>query len=717
MPKVVQRRRRSLDTETTGKDLRHGCMPFFVTSYDGDKVSYWEWDVDPLTRLPRIVKGDWFEVMALIDDPLGPNSELILQNPKFDVTAINAAMDTKFWGWDDTLKSNRIEWPWERTWDTLLAGHLLASNQPHDLTTMSLVHLGVNIKPLEDALKEACNQARRLARSKYPAWRIAREDDPMLPSCKSESKEKADDGTPRSTPWANDMWLPRAVAKAEGYAEDHPWWNVLRDYSNADSEVTYHLFEVQEALLKQRGLWEIYLERLKILPVLHDMEASGVTLNEGRLKEKRKEYSEVLAESQTICLNIADSYNYDLALPKGAINNSLYNFVFSESGLNLKSNNFTDTGKYKFDKYAVDDFLLTLDRRSKPFKFIQKLKDSRNCSTALGYMESYEKYWVGEGDWKVIYPSVNPTGTDTLRMASADPNEQQISKKEGFNLRYLFGPLPGWEWWSLDYENLELRIPAYESNEQAMIELFERPDEAPYFGSNHLLFAHLIHDNDCTCNGCTPLRESVGLGLFEEACRTENGLDGRLFKKKHPSTWYQWTKNGDFAVQYSAVATSGTADRAYHVPGAQLKIESKLGNIAVLNEQQKSKANRLGYVETIPDKEVNPNKGYPLLCHRGSHGRVKPTLPLSYHVQGTACWIMMRAMIKVAAYLKSLGDGSRMIMNVHDEIVVAMPKRENKGNLPRIDKVRSLMAQVGDCVGIPLTVGVSYCPNNWAEAV
>lgn len=702
MPKIVQkpRPRISCDTETSGKDLRHGCQVFFVTSCnEAGEIQFWEWDVDPLTRKSIVPKKDVEEISKL----LASDVDVVFQNPKYDMGAF------------ETVGIKGCDW--SRIWDTLLAGHLLASNQPHDLTTMCLIHLGINIKPFEDALKEAVNQARRLARSKYPDWRIAKEGLPELPSCKSESADKAADGTPRSTPWANDMWLPRAVAMEENYPDDHPWWTVLRDYSNADSEVTLKLFAAQEAEIKRRGLWGIYLERLKVLPVIYEMEASGVTLSKPRLEEKRKEYSELLEESKAVCLNIASSYGYELSLPKGASNNSLYNFVFTEAGLNLKSNNFTDTGKFKFDKFAVDEFLLTLPQRSKSYKFIQKLKDSRSCSTALSYMESYEKYWTGDDpEWKTLYPSVNPTGTDTLRMVSAGPNEQQISKKEGFNLRYLFGPLPEWEWWSLDYENLELRIPAYEAGEESMIELFERPNDPPYFGSNHLLFAHLIHDNECSCVGCEVTREATGLGLFEDACRTEEGLDGRLFKKKYTPTWYSWTKNGDFAVQYSAVATSGTADRAYHVPGAQLRIEKKLGKIAVLNEQQKYLANSLGYVETISDREVS-NKGYPLLCHRGAYGKVKATLPLSYHVQGTACWIMMRAMIKVNAYLKSLNDGSRIIMNVHDEIVLAMRKKENKGNLPKIEKVKSLMSQAGDCVGVPLTVGVSYCPNNWAEAV
>ena len=53
-------------------------------------------------------------------------------------------------------------------------------------------------------------------------------------------------------------------------------------------------------------------------------------------------------------------------------------------------------------------------------------------------------------NWRKLHTSLNMCGTDTLRWSSNNPNSQNISKKEGFNLRYAFGPAPGREWWSLD---------------------------------------------------------------------------------------------------------------------------------------------------------------------------------------------------------------------------------------------------------------------------
>ena len=176
--------RLSLDTETTGIDPYHGSCPFFVTLCDEEgNQTFWEWDVDPLTRQPVIPSGDLDELDGMIETA----DELVLQNAKFDVTALA------------TIKMPHGPWPWGVTHDTLMAGHLLASNQPHDLTTMALVYLGVNIKPYENDLKQAVKEARAIAKHQYPEWAVARVGDAEMPSVKGGAG-------------AGDYLPPRAVA-------------------------------------------------------------------------------------------------------------------------------------------------------------------------------------------------------------------------------------------------------------------------------------------------------------------------------------------------------------------------------------------------------------------------------------------------------------------------------------------------------------------------
>ncbi len=274
-------------------------------------------------------------------------------------------------------------------------------------------------------------------------------------------------------------------------------------------------------------------------------------------------------------------------------------------------------------------------------------------------------------------------------------NDTGIDK---YNLRYLFGPAPGREWWTMDYENIELRIPAYESGERVMIDLFEKADEPPYFGSYHLMNASIIYPD-----------------LFWPLAETKGA-----FKKKYASTWYQWCKNFGFAVQYGAMLGSGTADKAAHKEGAQQMVADRLTEHTKLNRKMIDFANRHGYVETIPDKTVNPKHGYPVECSRGNYGKVSPTIPLSYHVQSTAMWCTRKAMVRVDDYLTSLNEEEnqsyRMILQVHDEICFDFPKGGRK-HLPIIRKVRQLMSQSGEDIGVPLTVSVGYRPDNWNEEV
>ncbi len=295
---------------------------------------------------------------------------------------------------------------------------------------------------------------------------------------------------------------------------------------------------------------------------------------------------------------------------------------------------------------------------------------------------------------------------DTLRWSSSEPNLQNVSKQGEFSLRPCFGPEPDREWWALDAANIELRIPAYEAGEEEMLQLFERPNDPPYFGSNHLLVSHILHPK-----------------LFEE-CRGEGGIiDGRIFKSRYDDSWYQWVKNGNFAVQYGAIEQSGTADRAYHVPGAQKRIQARFRKIAQLNQQMIRQAEVKGYVETIPDRSIDPTQGYPLQCTRTEWGRILPTVPLNYHVQGTAMWWMGRAMSRCSALLHQWRiEGvidAWIVSQVHDELIFSFPKGSTfRTNLPFVRQLKYQMELGGSQeygIGIPIPVTIKYHPVHWGE--
>jgi len=672
-----------LDTETTGMDLHHGAKPFFVTlcRANGEQM-WWEWDVDPLTRKPKILVSDLVEISKAVHLS---GEELVLQNAKFDVAAL-VATEYQF-----------PSWPWNKTHDTLLAGHLLASNQPHDLTSMALYYLDAfDLEPYEKSLEVAVKESRKLAVKEFPNWQLAAKGRLDMPSAKEKT-------------WKYDCWLPRALAKELRYDHGHPWHTVLRDYSNADSSTTLALWIAMERELKRRKLWKIYQERRGVLPVIAAIEHNGVTLSVNRLEKLTNECREESCKAGQICINLASSLMYELELPKGAVNNSLRKFCFEVLKLKPIRNHKAKTSAPSLgSKIAMSHYLGNLPRHDKALTFVRNLTNKRASDTALAYMESYRRFWVplhavgsqgntSGGGVHRLHPFLNPTGTDTLRCSSFNPNEQNISKRDGRNLRYCFGPAPGREWWSLDAENIELRIPAYEAGEAEMVDLFNRPNDPPYYGKVHLLMFDTVYPE-----------------IFAR--------HGAKVKELFASTYYQWVKNGDFAVQYGSVEESGTADRAYHRPGAFAKVKGRFARIhgpGGLNERCIRFAEKHGYVETLPDKTVDQERGYPLLCARSKWwGKILPTVPLNYHVQGTACWWMMKAMIRCHEQLDKWNalDGfyGFITLQVHDELVFDLPVGDN---FQRILVLKKLMEEGGNDIGLPTPVGIEYYADDWGKGV
>lgn len=712
----------SLDTETTGLDIYKGAKPFFVTicNLDGE-TTCWEWDVDPYTRQPEIPEEDIEQIKEVINTA----DRLVLQNGKFDVSALNAI--------DEWFGKN---WPWHKVEDTLISGHILGSNQPKDLTTLSLKYLRINIQPLEDKLQEICKIARRICRTKdfirqYGEWAIADEGREDMPSAKSSNKDK-DKKT-----WKYDTWLPRMMYKLIGEKDlriDDSWESALRDYGNADSFTTVNIFPLMESEMVIKDLWSMYRFKMKNASIVQNMEYRGVTLNKEHVDEKMEEFTEQSETHEKVLTNISYDMGHVLELAKGAaVNGNMRTFMFDVLKLPGTRGKKAKTDAPSLDKEVMSNYLITLPERSKERLVVKSLLDKRDADKALSDMRSYQRFWVdvnegkpdsvGGSKWRKLHPFLNPTGTATTRMSCSNPNEQNISKKEGYNIRYCFGPAEGREWWSLDAKNIELRIPFYESGEEEMIDLFEKEKEPPYYGSNHILIFSVIWPE-----------------LWEAAIK-EVGLEkaGPYCKKKYASTNYQWTKNGNFAVQYSAVNKSdgtGTADRAYHQPGAQAKIMSRFARLTALNEKWVRYANKHGYVETMPFKSINPRRGYPLLCSRTEYGGILPTVPLNYHVQGTAGLWKLRAMNvahdKLQEWYRETGFDGYITMEIHDEIVFDFPKskvhpkevvnesnmfKRLRSNLWRIQVIQKLMEKGGEDINVPTPVGIEYNEDNWSEGI
>lgn len=724
----------ALDSECTGVDMVHGALPYFVTIYDesGEHTNY-DWAVDPYTRKPTIPQSDVEEIKHLVQiqknwgedkysKDISNRHTLILQNCKFDITALSH-VDPWF----------RTNWPWKQTRDTIIAGHLLDSGTPvgHGLTGLVEIYLDENIKPYEDRMEKATQWCRRYARRKFPDWEIAAEGQESMPSAKA-SKSAKSDGL-----WKADMWLPKLMVSELGYDKlaseldnpDHNYDTLLRDYANADSFFTYHLWQAMETLLHERDLWEIFESRMKLLPVAFKMEHRGVTLSKKRLLKLQDEYEKETDKCETICVNIASNFKDDdnqpieLKLPKSGNNKQLTDLIFNRMKLPIskttKETKNGGGGNPSLDAEVLDDYVLSLPHKSQELLFIKNLVAMRKRKTALNYIEGYQRHWVplkggDDEEWYKLHSNLNPVGTAHLRWSCSNPNNTNISKKENFNLRQMFGPAEGREWWSLDAQNIELRIPAFEAGEKDLIEVFLNPTKAPYYGSYHLVVFDTLHPE-----------------LFRK--------HGKACKDLFEATWYQWVKNFNFALIYGCQEKKG--DATAHVKGAFQKIRYRFPKIAQLADKQIEIANRTNGIETIPDKTVNPRRGYPIKCSFGNYGKVRPTLPLNYHTSGTAMqWTgkgMIRCDEKLTEWEQSGFDGF-ITLQVHDEMVFDFPKskvcpiEENtkikngeiiprfkalQSNLWRVRILQKLMEEGGNDIGIPTPVGVELNQYSWDKNI
>jgi hypothetical protein len=720
----------------------------------------------------------------------------VLHNARFDCAAINQIT---------SLPQETHYWPWNRTEDTLVASHVLGSALPHGLDDCAVQYLGYRkMNDYEDRVEAACKKARDYCRRHLKDWRLAKHGLSDMPSCKKSSgkdKNKQD----KDSAWKSDMWLLKAILThkdhPQGQQEKIDQWakdwqgesgdGIVADYANLDTAVTHKLWPVLKAELHRRGLWEIYKERMRLLPIAYRMERSGLTLSETRLNELVVKFSKGVSDAKEVCLRIAKELNYPLEMPAGSANNqSLKTFFFGEatvscshckkrvvassrteagrykgkSGpcrfckqtttavvrewpwLDLPVLKQTDTGQPSLDKEVFDQYLNVEEISETQREFLNALVDVRGGSKALEALAGYKTFWLPLTtepydfselttlarktimpliEWYVVHPNLNPTGTDTLRWSCKNPNLQNISKKEKYNLRYPFGPAPGREGWSFDFRNIEKRIPAYECGEQLFIDLFERADEPPFFGSDHILKFSAVYPH-----------------LWEKALKDHGPMKAADWIKSpegYKATWYQRIKNTNFALQYEC--GEAKADRTAHAKGVKKLLSGSFPKEAAMKRYWIQYANRYGYVETMPRRSVNPARGYPLMTQRTERGTVSPTIPLAYHVSGTAMDLTAAAMIACQEQLDvwnrecGIPDNYRMALQVHVELFFDWPKAEEPKKNPRrsnLSRARIIQRIMEDCgkdivcrraatdnkiVALPTPVSVDYHPVSWDTGV
>ncbi len=399
-------------------------------------------------------------------------------------------------------------------------------------------------------------------------------------------------------------------------------------YAAADAEVTLRLMTVLKEKLENFQCTKIFEEiEMPLVPVLLDMERLGITLDADFFKKFSDEVGTRLREiEEQVHQLVGYLFNLNSTQQLSKVLFDTLKLEPADRGKKTASGHYSTSASVLEElsgQHPVVDLLLE-------YREFAKLK-----STYLDTLPLQINPRTGR-----VHTSFNQAGSVTGRLASSDPNLQNIPTRTetGQRVRHGFLAAPGCTLLSVDYSQIELRIVAHMSGDEAMLNAFRNNQDI------HATTAAAIYD--------IPL-ESVTKEQRRHAKAINFGLIYGM---------------SAFGLSRSTDLTLGDAEnfvRDYfqHFPG----VKKYLDGIRQL-------AARQGYVETmLGRRRYFPNLANPVnVMMRNREEREAINAP----IQGTAADIMKIAMIKLSAALKETGLKTRMLLQVHDELVLEVPLDE-----------------------------------------
>jgi len=432
----------------------------------------------------------------------------------------------------------------------------------------------------------------------------------------------------------------------------------VAEYACEDSDIALRLTNLLEAKLDEEKLGGLYREvEVPLLVVLGKMEAAGVRIDADYLEAMSKRFGQEIGEVEKEVFSLAGE-EFNVRSTK-----QLGNVLFEK--LELPVVKRTKTG-YSTDESVLEQLAPNYDiaRIVLRHHTLSKLKST--------YVDSLPEMINSETGR--IHTSFNQTIAATGRLSSNAPNLQNIPirEKEGRAIRRAFIPEKGWQFLSADYSQIELRILASLSEDDALISAFKndqdihRETAAIMFGVNVGAVTELQRSAAKTINfsiiyGISPFGLSRRLGI------------SRSEASSFIDAYFQ---------QYSGVK------------------EFFDGVV--------SQAKESGYVETLLGRrryvpEINSqNRNIAEAARR---------IAINTPIQGTAADLIKKAMVQIDAELEKQKMSSRMLIQVHDELVFETLPEENK-DLQAM--VREIMENALS-FHVPLKVNLSV-GNNWEEA-
>ncbi|KQK26441.1 DNA polymerase I [Chryseobacterium aquaticum] len=432
------------------------------------------------------------------------------------------------------------------------------------------------------------------------------------------------------------------------------------DYAAEDADVTFQLYELFAPQLKKENLEDLFYNiEMPLMEVLAKMELEGISLDEKWLAQESIDLENDLRQLETKIFEISGE-EFNMNSPR-----QLGDVLFDKMQLDPKAKK-TKTGQYA----TSEDVLQKLASKHEIIQHILEYRTYQKLKST--YVDALPSQI--DKDDKRVHTNFSQTTAATGRLASVNPNLQNIPIRtlRGQQIRGAFVSAEGKKIISADYSQIELRLIAEISGEDNMIKAFQDGED--------------IHASTAAKLFNIPL---------EEVSKTQRGQ----------------AKTVNFGILYGQGAFALAEQTGLSRSEAKQMIEAYYETYPKLKEymaEQVKRAREIGYVETILGrkrhlKDINSGN-FVVRAHAERNAVNAP-------IQGSAADVVKMAMIKIQKELEKEKLQTKMLLQVHDELIFESPVDEVEvaKNIIKTEMENAIETQV------PLLVEVGV-GNNWLEA-
>ena len=431
------------------------------------------------------------------------------------------------------------------------------------------------------------------------------------------------------------------------------------EYACEDADAAWRLAEVLEPQLREGGYWDLFMGlEMPLVEVLAHMEFNGIGFDARALGELRADLEGQIARlEEEICREAGERFN--IASPR-----QLAAILFEKLGLPVvkRSRTGPSTDADVLSELAIEHRL--------PLLVLEHRRLSKLLSTYVGVLPEEVDPRTGR-----IHASFNQTATATGRLSSSDPNLQNIPVRSdlGSQIRRAFVPTEKDALiLAADYSQIELRILAHLSDDAALVEAFERGEDI------HASVAAQV--------------AGVDIAAITPAQR-------RVAKAVNFGIVYGQTPYGLSRALSIPVEEAEAFIRAYfeRYAGVKAFIEKTIAQA----RQDKAVSTLRGRRRLLPEIDSSDRQRR-AFAERAAVNTV---------VQGSAADMIKTAMTRIHRALRERALRTRMVLQVHDELVFETPEAE-------LETVRETVPRImreAERLRVPVVVDVGVGPN-WLEA-